>query len=106
MDLQTYLAETGVTQSELAERLGVSQSLIAQWVRRVAPPPLRCVEIELATEGLVTRSDLRPADWSQIWPELYWLRAWQEWGAAQPVEGSALRGCARLLVRWLFSRRA
>lgn len=31
--------------------------------------PKRCVEIELATNGLVTRKDLC-ADWADIWPEL------------------------------------
>ena len=30
----------------------------------------RCVQIEQATDGAVTRRDLRPADWHLIWPEL------------------------------------
>ena len=34
------------------------------------PEPLRCVEIERATDGAVTRRDLRPDDWERIWPEL------------------------------------
>jgi DNA-binding transcriptional regulator YdaS (Cro superfamily) len=29
-----------------------------------------CVAIEQATEGAVTRRDLRPDDWFLIWPEL------------------------------------
>lgn len=29
-----------------------------------------CVVIELATEGAVSRRDLRPGDWHRIWPEL------------------------------------
>lgn len=30
----------------------------------------RCAAIEAATHGEVTRRDLRPDDWEQIWPEL------------------------------------
>jgi len=33
-------------------------------------PVERCVAIERATKGAVTRRDLRPNDWLQIWPEL------------------------------------
>lgn len=29
-----------------------------------------CVSIEQATDGAVTRKDLRPDDWQKIWPEL------------------------------------
>lgn len=29
-----------------------------------------CVAIEQATDGAVTRKDLRPDDWHRIWPEL------------------------------------
>lgn len=29
-----------------------------------------CVSIEQASNGAVTRKDLRPDDWAQIWPEL------------------------------------
>lgn len=32
--------------------------------------PKLCVQIEQATDGAVTRRDLRPDDWAQIWPEL------------------------------------
>ena len=33
-------------------------------------PIERCVPIERATNGAVTRKDLRPDDWQEIWPEL------------------------------------
>jgi DNA-binding transcriptional regulator YdaS (Cro superfamily) len=33
-------------------------------------PIERCVPIERATAGAVTRKDLRPDDWAAIWPEL------------------------------------
>lgn len=29
-----------------------------------------CAQIELASNGEVTRKDLRPNDWHRIWPEL------------------------------------
>ena len=32
--------------------------------------PALCVAIERATNGAVTRRDLRPNDWHLIWPEL------------------------------------
>lgn len=31
---------------------------------------MRCVAIERATSGAVSRRDLRPLDWREIWPEL------------------------------------
>lgn len=33
-------------------------------------PAKQCVRIERITEGLVSRRDLRPDDWRDIWPEL------------------------------------
>ena len=57
--------------SDLARKVGVAPSVIYQWktgVRRV--PIIRCADIELATNGQVTRKDLRPDDWHLIWPEL------------------------------------
>ena len=33
-------------------------------------PIVRCVQIEKLTNGAVTRKDLRPDDWHEIWPEL------------------------------------
>lgn len=32
--------------------------------------PALCRKIELKTDSLVTRKDLRPHDWREIWPEL------------------------------------
>lgn len=70
MDLKTYTTtiETGAA---LAARIRVPQSLISQWSSVARPvPPKRCPAIERATEGAVTRRDLRPDDWWLIWPEL------------------------------------
>ena len=71
MNLQQFIERGGVTQAQLARALGVPGQLMWQWVRRKRPVPIeRCVAIEQATLGCVTRSDLRPDDWQAIWPEL------------------------------------
>ncbi|MDA8456024.1 helix-turn-helix domain-containing protein [Acidovorax sp. GBBC 3334] len=54
-----------------------SDAQIRQWQHRYAqriPSPINCVAIEQATDGRVTRQDLRPHDWASIWPELGTLR--------------------------------
>jgi DNA-binding transcriptional regulator YdaS (Cro superfamily) len=75
MNLHEYLAKPGsLTVAELRERIGVkSDAQIRQWQHGYAdrrPGPEYCVAIEQATEGAVTRRDLRPDDWLAIWPEL------------------------------------
>lgn len=48
-------------QRQLAERLGVTQSAVNQWVNGVRPvPPARCRAIQEATNFEVTCADLRP----------------------------------------------
>jgi DNA-binding transcriptional regulator YdaS (Cro superfamily) len=62
-------AATGV--SELARRIGVTQSAVSNWRARGAPVPVdHCATIEKAVGGAVTRRDLRPDDWWKVWPEL------------------------------------
>jgi len=57
--------------SALARILGRSASEISQWVSGNRPIPLIAAPaIERATNGAVTRRDLRPDDWHLIWPEL------------------------------------
>jgi len=59
----------GVTR--LAFAIGVTQSAISNWkARGTMPNAVYCTAIERATNGLVTRRDLRPQDWYLIWPEL------------------------------------
>lgn len=59
MDLRTYLDRT--RQADFAEKLGVTQSLISQWLQgHVRITAERAVQIEKATGGLVSRSELRP----------------------------------------------
>lgn len=70
MNLLQYV-KTQATQRELATKLAITPVLINQWANGKRPiPPERCVEIERATGGHVTRRDLRPDDWQRIWPEL------------------------------------
>lgn len=70
MNLLEYV-KTKSTQLELAAKLAITPVLINQWANRKRSIPAgRCVEIERATNGEVTRRDLRPEDWQKIWPEL------------------------------------
>jgi len=55
----------------LANKLEVHPSMITSWSQQRRPVPIkRCVEIEKLTNGVVSRKDLRPDDWHEIWPEL------------------------------------
>lgn len=70
MNLAEYLSERG-SRLSFAERLKVPAPLVSQWANGDRAIPIeRCVEIEVATDGAVTRRDLRPDDWRSIWPEL------------------------------------
>lgn len=69
MNLSEYLENN--PRAELASAIGVSLGMISQWVNKTRPVSTeRCVSIEKATNGQVTRKDLRPDDWAVIWPEL------------------------------------
>ncbi|KHJ60183.1 transcriptional regulator [Burkholderia glumae] len=71
MDILTYLMARNTSQADFAKALGVSQGLVCQWIKKRRPVAAdRCVAIERATDGAVTRRDLRPDDWQDIWPEL------------------------------------
>jgi DNA-binding transcriptional regulator YdaS (Cro superfamily) len=70
MKLADYLSAHGA-QTELARAVGAQPQLVWQWSRGVRKIPIeRCMPIERATNGAVTRRDLRPDDWQEIWPEL------------------------------------
>jgi DNA-binding transcriptional regulator YdaS (Cro superfamily) len=75
MNLSEYLSSPGAfTVAELRKRAGVtSDAQVRQWQHGYAnrrPGPVYCLAIERATDGAVTRRDLRPDDWHLIWPEL------------------------------------
>lgn len=70
MKLKDYLKnkETGIS---LAKRLGVPAISVSYWANEKRFAPVKwCPVIEKLTDGLVTRNDLRPDDWREIWPEL------------------------------------
>ncbi|WP_175786511.1 transcriptional regulator [Burkholderia anthina] len=72
MNLKDYIStsERG-TAAKLAAHLGVSASYLSQMASGLCPiSEKRCVQIEQFTHGGVTRRDLRPDDWREIWPEL------------------------------------
>lgn len=71
MKLSEWLGLERGRGAALASGINVSPVLISQWSSGPRLPPIeRCVGIERATAGEVTRRDLRPADWQDIWPEL------------------------------------
>jgi len=71
MNIDTYLKVKNISQSSFAELIGVSLGMVNQWISGHRPiSPEKCVTIEKATQGKVTRKDLRPDDWHLIWPEL------------------------------------
>lgn len=70
MKLNDYTAKRG-QKSALAAEMRMPPQLIGQWANGHRPVPIQhCVAIERATNGAVTRRDLRPDDWHLIWPEL------------------------------------
>jgi DNA-binding transcriptional regulator YdaS (Cro superfamily) len=61
MNLSDYLKTTLMTQEEFAQKLGVTQGAISQWLLGREPiSPARAATIEKATRGKVTRLELRP----------------------------------------------
>lgn len=69
MDIPTYRKKKELSQQAFAELLTESgspatQGLVSQWERGTTIPAERAVEIERATGGEVSRSDLRP----DLWP--------------------------------------
>ena len=71
MDLSSYLAAERGRAAALARDIGVAAAFLSQMasgVRRVSPA--LAVRIEKATAGVVSRRDLRPEDWQDLWPEI------------------------------------
>lgn len=70
MTLTEYIKAERGNGRRLADKLGVSLSMLSQIASDSSSThPARCVAIEQATDGRVTRQELR-ADWASIWPEL------------------------------------
>lgn len=61
MTLYEYIKAKRGNAKSLAESLNVSISYISQMASGISPiPPERCIPIETATKGKVSRYDLRP----------------------------------------------
>ena len=71
MDLSEYISDKARRVALLEKLAGVSDAYLWQMANGKRPiAPGRCVEIEVATDRVVTRQSLRPDDWFRIWPEL------------------------------------
>lgn len=69
ISLRRYVeSESSIT--ALADLLGTTKQVVWAWLDRDRVPIEWCARIEIATNGAVTRRDLRPTDWMRIWPEL------------------------------------
>jgi DNA-binding transcriptional regulator YdaS (Cro superfamily) len=71
MNLKQYMQAEKGNATKLAAALGIPLSFLSQMAsgnRTVSPE--RASAMELASEGQITREELRPDDWQLIWPEL------------------------------------
>lgn len=71
MKLKNYLKKQGHgAQISLAKAISAHAPDVCDWANGYRSVPIdKCVAIEFATKGSVTRKDLR-VDWQKIWPEL------------------------------------
>ena len=72
MTLSEYLKMQGRgSHKDLSRLIKVHAPDISNWSSGSRPVPAHfCAAIQNATQGLVTRQELRPNDWHLIWPEL------------------------------------
>lgn len=63
MKLSTYLKKSELSQAAFAKLVGVTQGRVSQWLDGESIPAERCLVIEKATKGAVSRFDLRPDLW-------------------------------------------
>ena len=72
MELKTYLAAMSTdAREDFSKRCGTTRGHLQNVAYGYRPcSPAIASAIEKATAGEVTRKELRPDDWSAIWPEL------------------------------------
>ena len=82
MNLRDFLLAGGRGSiGALAKTIGAHSPDVSRWASGGRPVPEKAaVAIERASGGLVTRKELRPDDWQDIWPEL-----------AEPVDTCAVQ---------------
>ena len=69
--LRRVAREAGITLQAIGAELGVSKSAVSQWMMPNREVPIKhCASLEALSRGKVSRQQLRPNDWAQIWPEL------------------------------------
>lgn len=71
MNFAEYLRTQRGNATHIATTLCVGNAYISQLAsgyRTISP--VRAVQIEKITNGLVSRQELRPDDWHLLWPEL------------------------------------
>ena len=57
--------------SKFSKAIGVRPPTVSEWSTGKRPVPIkRCVQIEKLTGGVVTRKDLRPNDYHEIWTDI------------------------------------
>ena len=98
MKLTDWINDVRGRSLSLAKALGVSQASASDWsTGKKGVPTERCVPIERATAGEVTRRDLRPADWGDIWPELVdALHPWPPTGYVIKPDSAVPRNIGRV----------
>lgn len=83
MELKQYLKSVSGAVRQLKDGLQINDAYLRQMAGGLRPvSPARCVQIERLTGGVVSRRELRPADWQDIWPELAQQPATAEQGVA------------------------
>lgn len=71
MKLSEYLSEERGRQAELVKAINAHAPDVSRWADGKRPVPIpMATKIEKFTNGIVTRKDLRPNDYGDIWPDL------------------------------------
>jgi DNA-binding transcriptional regulator YdaS (Cro superfamily) len=73
--MKTFLQHLNSLSPEARDRLAADCKTSVGYLRKACSAGQKfgaelCVSIEQATNGEVTRQELRPDDWAAIWPEL------------------------------------
>lgn len=71
MNLSEYFNNQRGRQSALAKAIGAHAPDLSRWADGTRPIPFPFApKIEVETNGMVTRKDLFPNNWQELWPEL------------------------------------
>lgn len=77
MHLREYLSQEGsLSAAAIRQRMNElgadvkDDAQVRQWAAARRPDPANARYLELATKGVVSRRDMRPDDYADIWPEL------------------------------------